>query len=414
MRLKRTGVFAVVASAALILSITSIPESLAASTPIKIGYLNATIGPFAGPAPDGTRGVKMALTEFGGKINGHPIQLIEEEEEATDATAATAVTKAKKLVEKDKVSIVFGPLSGDEGVAIANYAKTVPSVTFVNSSSSASETTLVAKAPNFFRFHGDAAQWNGGLGEQAVKMGYKKIASFADDYSFPYANFGGFAKGFCDAGGEIVKAQWPALGTKDYSSVISAIPAGVDAIYAGVGGSDAVQFLTQSLQFGLKKPLIGGTILVDSSVLAAKADIVSAAIGTIAAGPVPPADYHSAEWDSFVASYLKVPGHYPSPSIFAILYYNSFKSLLAGLKAAKGDVSGNQKALRAALGSLKWNTPTGPLSMDKNRNAITSTFIYKVVSDGKGGATTQSIIRRDNVAQGTKVYGRVNSCADVK
>ena len=89
MRLKRTGVFAVVASAALILSITSIPESLAASTPIKIGYLNATIGPFAGPAPDGTRGVKMALAEFGGKINGHPIQLIEE---ATDATAATAAT----------------------------------------------------------------------------------------------------------------------------------------------------------------------------------------------------------------------------------------------------------------------------------------------------------------------------------
>jgi len=388
----------------------AVPSSSAAGTPIKIGYLNATIGPFAGPAPDGTRGVKMALAEFGGQINGHPIQLIEE---ATDATAATAVTKAKKLVEKDKVSIVFGPLSGDEGVAIANYAKSVPNVTFVNSSSSASEATLVAKAPNFFRFHGDAAQWNGGLGEAAYALGYKKIASLADDYSFPYANFGGFAAGFCKAGGTIVKAQWPALGTKDYSSVVAAIPSSVDAVYAGVGGSDAVQFLTQALQFGLKKPLIGGTILVDASVLAAKADIQAAAKGTIAAGPVPPADYHSPEWDKFVAAYAKVPGAYPSPSIFAILYYNSFKSLLAGLNAAKGVVAGKQTALRAALGSLKWNTPTGPLSMDKNRNAITSTFIYKVDDDGKGGLTTKLIKRFDNVAQGTKVYGRVNSCADV-
>jgi branched-chain amino acid transport system substrate-binding protein len=409
---KRIQALAILSGAAIAAaSFVAVPSSSAASTPIKIGYLNATIGPFAGPAPDGTRGVNMAIKEFGGAINGRKIVLIEE---ATDATAATAVTKAKKLVEKDKVDIVFGPLSGDEGVAIANYAKTVPTVTFVNSSSSASEATLTVKAPNFFRFHGDAAQWNGGLGEEAVKMGYKKIASLADDYSFPYANFGGFAAGFCKAGGTIVKAQWPALGTKDYSSVVAGIPAGIDAIYAGVGGSDAVNFLTTATQNGVKKPLIGGTILVDASVLAAKADIQDAAKGTIAAGPVPPADYHSATWDKFVADYAMVKDAYPSPSIFAILYYNSFKSLLAGLKAVKGDTSNSQKALRAALSTLKWNTPTGPLSMDKNRNAITSTFIYQVVSDGKGGLTTKNIKRFDNVAQGTKVYGRVNSCADVK
>ena len=409
---KRIQALAILSGAAIAAaSFVAVPSSSAASTPIKIGYLNATIGPFAGPAPDGTRGVNMAIKEFGGAINGRKIVLIEE---ATDATAATAVTKAKKLVEKDKVDIVFGPLSGDEGVAIANYAKTVPTVTFVNSSSSASEATLTVKAPNFFRFHGDAAQWNGGLGEEAVKMGYKKIASLADDYSFPYANFGGFAAGFCKAGGTIVKAQWPALGTKDYSSVVAGIPAGIDAIYAGVGGSDAVNFLTTATQNGVKKPLIGGTILVDAPVLAAKADIQDAAKGTIAAGPVPPADYHSATWDKFVADYAKVKDAYPSPSIFAILYYNSFKSLLAGLKAVNGDTSNSQKALRAALSTLKWNTPTGPLSMDKNRNAITSTFIYQVVSDGKGGLTTKNIKRFDNVAQGTKVYGRVNSCADVK
>ena len=137
MKVTRLRALAVLAAASFAVSVVTVPVSSAASGTIKIGYLNATIGPFAGPAPDGTRGVMMALKEFGGKINGKKIQLIEE---ATDATAATAVTKAKKLVEKDKVDIIFGPLSGDEGVALANYAKTVPAVTFVNSSSSASET----------------------------------------------------------------------------------------------------------------------------------------------------------------------------------------------------------------------------------------------------------------------------------
>ena len=93
------------------------PSGQAAST-IKIGYINATIGPFAGPAPEITKGINIALKEFKSQINGKKIVIIEE---ASDATAALALEKAKKLVEKDKVDIVFGPLSGDEGVAIANY-----------------------------------------------------------------------------------------------------------------------------------------------------------------------------------------------------------------------------------------------------------------------------------------------------
>jgi hypothetical protein len=52
--------------------------------------------------------------------------------------------------------------------------------------------------------------------------------------------------------------------------------------------------------------------------------------------------------------------------------------------------------------------------MDRNRNAIVSNFIYQVVADGKGGFMTKALKRQDRVAQGTKVFGRVNSCGDVK
>ncbi|MEY4320808.1 MAG: hypothetical protein RLZZ471_749 [Actinomycetota bacterium] len=406
-RLRRIALAGISVSV-LAASLITATSSQAVGT-IKIGFINATIGPFAGPAPEITKGLNLALKEINSTVGGKKIVVIEE---ASDATPQTALEKAKKLVEKDKVDIVFGPLSGDEGVAISNYSKRVPGVTFVNSASSATETTTVAKSPNFFRFHGDAAQWSGGVGEIAYKnLGYRKVAIIADDYSFPYANAGGFATGFCKAGGQIVGAQWPALGTKDYSSQIAALPKDVDAIYAGLGGADAVQFLTQATQFGLKKPLIGGAILVDGSVLSSRAKLGTAALDTIAGGPVPDSSYSTPLWNKFKKDLASVG---TTPNIFNVLGYVSAKSMLTGLVQVKGDLSNKQAAYRKALSNLKWETPTGPLSMDKNRNAIVSNFIYQVVSDGKGGYATKALKRQDKVAQGTKVFGRVNSCADVK
>jgi hypothetical protein len=55
-----TGVLAVVVAAGLFTA----PSGQAAST-IKIGYINATIGNFAGPAPEITKGMKIALNEAG-------------------------------------------------------------------------------------------------------------------------------------------------------------------------------------------------------------------------------------------------------------------------------------------------------------------------------------------------------------
>lgn len=410
MKLLRTqrNVFIGVVAGVLAAGLISVPSSQATGT-IKIGYLNATIGPFAGPAPQITIGLNIALKEINGMVGGKKIVIIQE---ATDATPQLAIEKAKKLIEKDHVDILFGPLSGDEGVAIARLSKKYPKVTFINTTGSASEATNQSPSANFFRFHGDAAQWSGGVGPIAYNLlGYKKVAIIADDYSFPYANAGGFATGFCAAGGVIVGAQWPALGTKDYSSQIAALPKDVDAIYAGLGGADAVQFLKQAAQFGLKKPLIGGAILVDGTVLGSKADIGDAALNTIAGGPVPDDSYTSPAWDKFKAQ-LTAAG--TSPNIFSVVGFMSAKSMLLGLVQVKGDLSKGQAAYRKALSNLKWNTPTGPLRMDKNRNAIVSNFIYQVVSDGKGGFKTKSLKRQDAVAQGTKVFGRINSCADVK
>ena len=60
--------------------------------------------------------------------------------------------------------------------------------------------------------------------------GWKKVASLAEDYSFPYTQFYGFALEYCALGGKITQRFWVPLGTKDYASVIAALPQDVDAI----------------------------------------------------------------------------------------------------------------------------------------------------------------------------------------
>ncbi len=60
------------------------------------------------------------------------------------------------------------------------------------------------------------------------------------------------------------------LGTKDFASIIAKLPDDVDAIYLGLGGGDAVNFFNQYAQAGGKAKLIGGSIMVDQTVLSSK------------------------------------------------------------------------------------------------------------------------------------------------
>ena len=75
----------------------------------------------------------------GAKAGGKEIELVIE---SSDATPDVAVEATRRLVEQNKVDVVVGPLSGDEGLAIKNYAKQHPDVTFVNGTSGAQNTTL--------------------------------------------------------------------------------------------------------------------------------------------------------------------------------------------------------------------------------------------------------------------------------
>ncbi|WP_166997824.1 ABC transporter substrate-binding protein [Paramicrobacterium fandaimingii] len=385
---------------------------------ITIGVLTTDTGTYAFGMDETKAAIGAAMSNFDGDMNGGTVGDVTVKfiYEGTDGTPGSAQSKVKKLVENEAVDIELGPLSGDAGETIAQYATTVPEVTFVNGAASPVSMTLLG-AENFYRFHGDAAMWMGGVGDYAFnELGYKNIYLLADDYSFPYDNAGGFFSEYCAAGGTITGASWVPLGTTDYATVLTKIPENTDAVYAGLGGADAAGFLSQAVSAGLDVPLVGGSIAVDTTALGAKADIAVAAEGMISGSPVPGAGYDNPEWAKFNEAYAAQPNaEFDAPTIFSMLYYNSVMPILNAIESTEGDLGDNQSAFRDALSATKWMGPTGEITVDENNQAIVDNFIVEVVAGNDGTLTVKNVSETKGVTQeSTKSYERFSSCDDLQ
>lgn len=370
-----------------------------AAEPLKVGVLATLEGTYTVLGEDGVRGLKTALAQADNMAGGREIELVIG---ATDASPDSAVRAARKVVEQDGVELVIGPLSGSEGIALRDYSKTQPHVTFINGISGAQETTYVTPSENFFRFNMDGAQWSAGLGDYIYnEKGYRTIATIGEDYSFVYTQVFGLVLEFCQAGGEVTERLWVPLGTKDFGSIIAALPDDVDAIYLGLGGGDAVNFLNQYQQAGGDANLIGGTIMVDGTVLSSKGSAKDALIGVPSSGPQ--ADtWDDPGWQAFVKAYQDTfppDQRFPSPSLLATGYYNATSAALACLDEVGGDLSDGQGAFRSCLSSLELDAPNGKIRLDDNRQAIGTNFVSEVVELDDGNLATQLVSIKENVNQ---------------
>src|SRR5271169_6774363 len=358
---------------------------------IKVGVTATLEGTYTVLGEDGIRGHQTALNTFGKKVGDKELEFVIA---STDATPDSAVRAVRKLIEQDKVQILLSPLSGDEGIAVKNFAKTHPEVTFINAASGAQETTYVDPAPNFYRYNMDGAQWQAGLGKYIYNTkGYKKIATVGEDYSFVYTQVFGLVLEYCAAGGQVTNRQWVPLGTKDFASTIAALPDDVDAIYLGLGGADAVNFLNQYEQAGGKAHLMGGSIMVDQTVLSAKGDAKKAMLGTIASSGV--ADtWDNPGWKAFVTLYqgaTPADKRLPSPGLLATNYYGATMAMFEALNKVNGDLSDNQSKLKTALAGLTIDAPNGKISLDEDRQAIGANFVTEVAEDSSGALVSKVV-----------------------
>ncbi len=381
---------------------------------IKLGILAECEGAFGAFNEDVVAGVVLALINGAGATSNSPTTALDGFSGAVaggrdielvgtgcgDDTADKIIQEVRVLVEQNGAEVVIGPLSGDESIAIANYAKDHPEVTFLSGIGGAQETTLAVRAPNFFRFHGDGAQWNAGLGDLLHNTaGWDTAAVIADDYSFGWTSSAGFIADFCAVGGEITARVYPPLGTTDYSSFIQQLPDPdeVDGYFWVVGGTGTQAALEAFVN--AKGELTGaqhaGNLFFNPGLAAALGpNIAGAYVGGFA---TPPGDVVTPEiseylasadaaWDTLAGA---LTGNEPgAPSVaagFGFFYgfYSGTTALINALNAVEGDLSNNHEALRAELSGMTLELPYGPVSLDENRQGIVDVYLSQLVLDGE-------------------------------
>jgi branched-chain amino acid transport system substrate-binding protein len=369
---------------------------------IKVAFLSDCEGAFGSFFEPTISGAHLALIRYAGgkpagskpsdgiegaKVAGKDIKIVGYG--CANDTADKAIEETRRLMEQEDADVMIGPLSGDEGIAVANYAKEHPDKTFVNGIAGAQDATLKVKAPNFFRFHPDGAQWSAGLGDYAYNdLGWKTAAIIGDDYSFPYTSLAGFVAEFCSVGGQVTKRIWAPLGEKDYSSYISQIPSDVDGIYVGIGGSGLVSFIKQYQEQKGRvdtERMLGNVFWDDPLVLK---EVGKSLVGG-ATSAMTAADANTPEVTKYIDDLKTAYGDEiagAGPSVFTYGYYTGMTALIKGLKAVNGDVS-DQKKLQDALASMTLSgdeAPWGDVKLDENHQAISDVYVKKIVKDKTG------------------------------
>ncbi|HET7515889.1 MAG TPA: ABC transporter substrate-binding protein, partial [Gaiella sp.] len=214
--------------AALALGMTFLATSAfgASGGVVKVAVVTDCKGAFGGAYEVGAAGANIALAQFAGgkvknkqkpsagitgaKAGGKTIQVVGYG--CGDDTPATILKETRRLMQQAGAEVMVGPLSGDEAVAVANWAKARPTKTVIIGTAGSQDPTLQIAPKNVFRYHGDGAQWNAGIGEIVYKkLGWRKAAIIMDDYSFGWTSGAGIIADFCAIGGQITKRVFPPL-----------------------------------------------------------------------------------------------------------------------------------------------------------------------------------------------------------
>ena len=357
---------AVVAVLALLLAGTSYAQQ----EPLRIGFLTVRTGPLAAGGRQMEEGINLLLKERGSMLAGRKVEIFFAD---TAGQPAQAKSKTQELVERDKVHVVIGPLATFEALAIDEYmlqAK-VPLIT----PTSAAQNDLAQKKSSDYVIHvyGTAAQAMYALGDYAAKkLGMKRVAMIADDFTYGHEGAAGFHKVFEDAGGRVVQKLWPPLNAPDYGSFIGQLRTHVDGVYAGFAGSNPLRFLRAYREYGMKAPVMGNPTLTDEGVLRNMGD---EALGVYTASWYA-VDRDTPDNHRFVGSiqkeYKATPGFYTAGTYTAGLW------LEEALKLVKGRFEDKPAFIRALHQAKLERGPMGPIRRGEYGKPILNIYIRKV------------------------------------
>jgi len=205
----------------------------------------------------------------------------------------------------------------------------------------------------------------------------------APNYQAGKDQIGAFKESFLATGGKVIGEDYPKLGETDYAPYLTKIKqSGAKAVYAFFSGTDAVGFVKQFDEFGLKQSvkLTGAGFLVEPDVLPAQG---KAALGVISG------HFYTPLLDNptnvrFVKEFREKFGG-KMPDGFACQGYDTAETIVRAVKATNGNTQDKDK-LVAVLEKTEFDSPRGHFRFDPKTHNVIQPYIYvREVREVAGG-----------------------------
>jgi branched-chain amino acid transport system substrate-binding protein len=363
--------------------------------PIRLGNINTYTGGLAYAGETNFNAASLYFDSINWTIAGRKVEVIKEDDQFNPQIG---LQKAKKLVESDKVDLVFGVQASNVALAVLNYMKQQKAFYVVTGAGT--DALTWERNPYVFRSSISSYQLSLPMASYVYDNLGKQIVLTASDYAGGHDVMALFKGPYVAKGGTVLKENWPPLGTTDFSPYLTDIKSiNPPVTYDFMPGADAFRFVQQYSEFGLKEkmPLTGFT-MIDSQTSA----LGKAAVGIISALTFvdtldnPEAQKFTAD---FRAKYKS------SPDLFSDYGYVGARVIAEALQMVDGDASDKDK-LAEAMAKVSFKAPRGPFKFDPaTHNPIQDIYIAQVIESGDKISTKVLSTASQVQDPGHKIYG---------
>jgi branched-chain amino acid transport system substrate-binding protein len=309
------------------------------------------------------------------RLGGRPVRLIIRDE---GTTPQDTLDTARKLIGEEKVDAVLGVVNAASALAIRDlfHESKTPLVIVV---AGANDITRSRKSPYVFRVSFSNWQVSYSLGRWVYRnLARDDVVVMVPDFIGGHEIANGFADAYTRAGGKISETIRTPFGqTQDFQPYLSrAARERPKAIFAFYPGVEAVRFIKQYDQFGLKEriPLVTVGATVDEGILEAEG---SSALGVVSSYHYSPTLANPLN-RTFSARYTA--RFKELPSAFAVHAYDAARLLDLGLRRLGKASPSNGTAFARALSTVRrLPSPRGTFEIDaRTRNPVQHFYLRRV------------------------------------
>ncbi|MDH7797719.1 MULTISPECIES: ABC transporter substrate-binding protein [unclassified Beijerinckia] len=314
-----------VVSALALLVAAGAAQAQIAGDKVRIGVMSDLSGVYESGAGMGSvEAVRMAVEEFGGKINGKPIEVLAGDHQNKPDTG---VSIANRWYDVDKVDVIAELVNSAVAFAVLDVTKQKNKMVMLAGAGSADFTGKACAPGNSVHWVYDTYQLSASIAAAVPQLG-KKWYFISADYAFGAALEAGLRPSLTKAGVEIVGAVKHPLSTQDFSSfVLQAQNSGADVIALNNGGDDTINGLKAIREFGLKAKVVGFGLDSPLSVKAMGLEVGQGAYNVSAW-----VNRDDAETKAWIAKFIERRKVFPGS--FQVGVYSAVKHYLKAVEAA--------------------------------------------------------------------------------